>query len=194
MRQNFGPINKPGGHRRLNVLFTRAKHQLRVFTSMTPDQIVGNPESPRGARVLRSYLAFAATGRLEGGTETGREPDSDFEIFVAERLRLAGYDCAMQVGVAGFFLDIAVCDPDRPGVFLCGVECDGASYHSSKSARDRDILRQQILEGLGWDIHRIWSTDWFRDPNGQTAKLVDHLGELRGIAAGAKAACTRVFA
>lgn len=181
VRQNFGPINKPGGHRRLNVLFTRAKHQLRVFTSMTPDQIVANPESPRGARVLRSYLTFAATGRLEGGTMTGREPDSDFEVFVAERLRLAGYECAMQVGVAGFFLDIAVRDPARPGVFLCGVECDGASYHSSKSARDRDILRQQILESLGWNVYRIWSTDWFRDPNGQTAKLVGHLAKLRGV-------------
>ena len=194
VRQNFGPINKPGGHRRLNVLFTRAKHQLRVFTSMSPDQVASNPESPRGARVLRSYLTFAATGRLEGGTETGREPDSDFEVFVAERLRLAGYECAMQVGVAGFFLDIAVRDPLRPDVFLCGVECDGASYHSSKSARDRDILRQQILEGLGWNIYRIWSTDWFRDPNGQTAKLVEHLGRLRGDGSSMGAATTRVFA
>ena len=180
VRQNFGPITKPGGHRRLNVLFTRAKHQLRVFTSMTPDQILAGPDSPRGARVLRAFLAFAATGKLEGGIETNREPDSDFEVFVATRLRQAGYECAMQVGVAGFFLDIAVRDPDRPGVFLCGVECDGATYHSSKSARDRDILRQQILEGLGWNIYRIWSTDWFRDPNGQTAKLVEHLALLRG--------------
>ena len=192
VRQNFGPINKPGGERRLNVLFTRAKHQLRVFTSMTPDQITANPDSPRGARVLRGFLTFAATGRLEGGEETGRPPDSDFEVFVAERLRLAGYESAMQVGVAGFFLDIAVRDPSRPGVFLCGVECDGASYHSSKSARDRDILRQQVLEGLGWNIYRIWSTDWFRDPNGQTAKLLEHLARLRSSPQGA--APSKVFA
>jgi very-short-patch-repair endonuclease len=178
VRQNFGPINKPGGHRRLNVLFTRAKHELRLFTSMTPDQIGAGPQTPRGARVLRNYLTFAATGRLEAGEETGREPDSDFEMFVADRLRAAGYDCAYQVGVSGFLLDIAVRDPSQPDVFICGVECDGANYHSTKSARDRDILRQKILEGFGWNIYRIWSTDWFRDPNGQTAKLVEHLASL----------------
>ncbi len=179
VRQNFGPINGRDGHRRLNVLFTRAKHQLRVFTSMTADQVASNDDAPRGARVLRDYLSFAATGRLAAGEESGREPDSDFELFVAERLKAAGYDCAMQVGVAGFFLDIAVRDPARRGTFLLGVECDGATYHSSKSARDRDILRQQILEGLGWNIYRIWSTDWFRDPQGQTTKLLKHLAELR---------------
>ena len=179
VRQNFGPINGRDGHRRLNVLFTRAKHQLRVFTSMTADQVASNEDAPRGARVLRDYLSYAATGRLEAGEETGREPDSDFELFVAERLAAAGYECAMQVGVAGFFLDIAVRDPARRGTFLLGVECDGATYHSTKSARDRDILRQQVLEGLGWNIYRIWSTDWFRDPQGQTAKLLAHLAELR---------------
>ena len=194
VRQNFGPINQPGGHRRLNVLFTRAKHELRVFTSMTPDQIVANPETPRGARVLRSYLSYAATGRLEAGGDTGREPDSDFEIFVADRLRVAGYDCAVQVGVAGFFLDIAVRDPAHPDVFLLGVECDGATYHSSKSARDRDILRQQILEGLGWNIYRIWSTDWFRDPNGQTVRLLNYLTQLRQTKAPADLAQSNVFA
>ncbi len=181
VRQNFGPINGRDGHRRLNVLFTRAKHQLRVFTSITADQVASNDEAPRGARVLRSYLSYAATGRLEVGEQSGREPDSDFEVFVAERLAAAGYECAMQVGVAGFFLDIAVRDPARLGTFLLGVECDGATYHSSKSARDRDILRQQILEGLGWNIYRIWSTDWFADPHGQTAKLLTHLAELRSM-------------
>ena len=179
VRQNFGPINGASGHRRLNVLFTRAKHHVRVFTSMTPDDIAAGPDSPRGARVLKSYLAYAADGRLDAGIDTGREPDSDFEVFVRDRLRRAGYEAIPQVGVAGFFIDLAVRHPDVPGTYLVGIECDGASYHSSRSARDRDILRQQVLEGLGWSIYRIWSTDWFRDPAGQTAKMVAAIEELR---------------
>ena len=177
VRQGFGPINGTSGHRRLNVLFTRAKHHLRLFTSMEPEDILAGPDGPRGARVLRDYLAYAKTGRLEAGVETGREADSDFEVFVRDRLRAAGYDAVPQVGVAGFFIDLAVRDPTSPATFLLGIECDGASYHSSRSARDRDILRQQVLESLGWTIYRIWSTDWFRDPEGQTRKLVSFIGD-----------------
>ncbi len=176
--QRFG-LNGASGHRRLNVLFTRAKHHVRLFTSMTPEDVVAGPDSPRSARVLKDYLAYAADGRLDAGQETGREPDSDFEIFVRDRLQSAGYDAVPQVGVAGFFIDLAIRHPDVPSRFLLGVECDGASYHSSKSARDRDILRQQVLESLGWDIYRIWSTDWFRDPAGQTSKLIAHIDGLR---------------
>ena len=173
--QRFGPINGRSGHRRLNVLFTRAKHQVRLFTSMTPDDITAGPDSPRGAQVLKAYLTYAQTGRLDAGKETGRAADSDFEVFVRDRLRAAGYDAVPQVGVAGFFIDLAVRDPRSPATFLLGIECDGASYHSSRSARDRDILRQHVLEGLGWTIYRIWSTDWFRDPEGQTSKLLSFI-------------------
>ncbi len=146
---------------------------------MTPDDVLAGPDSSRGVQVLKAYLAYAGTGRLDAGAETGREADSDFELFVRDRLRLAGYEAVPQVGVAGFFIDLAIRDPDVPGSFLVGVECDGASYHSSRSARDRDILRQQILEGLGWTIYRIWSTDWFRDPAGQTKQLTSFVDSLR---------------
>jgi very-short-patch-repair endonuclease len=116
---------------------------------------------------MRACLRFAKEGTLSGGRFTGREPDSDFEIEVARALRAQGYDVHAQIGVAGYFLDMAVVDPKRPGRYLLAVECDGATYHSAKSARDRDRLRQGVLEGLGWKVHRIWSTDWFRD---QTAR------------------------
>lgn len=175
--QRFGPINGVSGHRRLNVLFTRAKHHLRVFTSLEPDDILADQNSARGAQILKSYLGYAKTGRLDAGTEADREVDSDFEMFVRDRLRAAGFDAVPQVGVAGFFIDLALRDPRSPSSFLLGIECDGASYHSSRSARDRDILRQQVLESLGWTIYRIWSTDWFRDPEGQTRKLLSFIEE-----------------
>jgi very-short-patch-repair endonuclease len=94
-------------------------------------------------------------------------------------LEKAGYECEPQLGVAGFWLDLAVKDPNKPGRFLVGIECDGATYHSARSARDRDRLRQDILEQLGWEIHRIWSTDWFKNPQAQLEPIIKRLEKLK---------------
>lgn len=110
---------------------------------------------------------------------TGKAPDSDFEVAVIEALHQAGFESEAQVGVAGFFIDIAVKDPGKPGRYLMGIECDGATYHSAKSARDRDRLRQEVLERLGWRIRRIWSTDWFSNPDGQLDPIIRELHELK---------------
>lgn len=155
---------------------------LDVFCSFDPNALrVNAATSPRGLRVLRDYLRYAAGDPLwwAAGAESGRAPDSDFEVAVATALRQRGHEVRAQVGVAGYFLDLAVVDPDAPGRFLLGVECDGATYHSAKTARDRDRLRQRQLESLGWTLHRIWSTDWFRDPAGQTERLCARIEELR---------------
>jgi len=173
----FGPINGAYGHRRLNVLFTRAKDRVEVFTSMRPGDINASEGSNLGVHALRDYLEYAETGRLETGETTGREPDSEFEEFVRDRLREKGFDVVSQVGVAGYFIDLAVKHPKRSG-YLLGIECDGASYHSSRSARDRDRLRQQVLERLKWNIYRIWSTDWFQNPEEELRRL---LGCLEGL-------------
>jgi very-short-patch-repair endonuclease len=173
--QHFTLINGAAGDRRLNVLFSRAKHGVTVFSSMRPDQIRVDASSPRGTRLLKDYLAFAATGRLDQGHTPYKECDSDFERFVKERLEAKGYEVVAQVGVAGFWIDLGVRHHEWPYGFLLGIECDGAAYHSSLSARDRDRLRQQILEGLGWTIYRVWSTDWFRDQNRELAKMVDFI-------------------
>jgi len=178
LAQNFGPINAAGGERRLNVLFTRAKFRLDVFCSFDPSTLRVTESSPRGLWVLRDYLRFAQEKDLAAGRVAAREPQSDFEIEVARALRAHGYDVHPQVGVAGYHLDLAVVDANRPGCYVLGIECDGATYHSARSARDRDRLRQQVLQNLGWQIHRIWSTDWFRDPRGETNRLVRRIEEL----------------
>lgn len=177
-RQNFGQINQSGGQRRLNVLFTRAKKELHLYTSMNPRDIQteGRPE---GCQIFSAYLEYAKTGRIEtGDVNTDREPPTDFQIFVGEGIKKMGYDITHEVGVSGFFIDIGVKHKSFPDGFILGVECDGRAYHSSKSARDRDILRQEILEGLGWNIYRIWSTDWFKDPQGELVKLDRHIKKL----------------
>jgi very-short-patch-repair endonuclease len=179
--QTFGPINQSKGHRRLNVLFTRAKEQMVVFTSLRSSDIQAGPESNPGPRALQGFLRFAETKQLPSGARlTGKSPESPFEEAVARELERAGYGVEPQLGVGSYRIDIAVRNPDAPDQFLLGVECDGAMYHSTLSARDRDRLRQEVLENLGWAIERIWSVDWFRDPARELKRVLDRLGELRG--------------
>ena len=181
VRQNFGPISRQGGWRRLNVLFTRAKRSVAIYTSLRPEDIVSDASTPEGTKALRNYLEYARTGSLTVAEETGHEPDSDFEISVMDVLRTRGYEVTPQLGVAGYRIDIAVKHPDALGSYLAAIECDGASYHSALSVRDRDRIRQEVLEALGWRgrIWRIWSTDWFRTPRQETDKLISFLDGLR---------------
>lgn len=177
--QRFGPITGKQGHRRLNVLFTRARVRVGLYTSMDANDVKPGDTSSRGVHMLKQYLAYAESGGRNAGTKTDRAPDSDFEVHVAERLRALGFEVEYQVGVSGYRIDLAVLHPDKPGQYLAGIECDGAQYHSSKSARDRDRLRQDLLEGLGWSILRVWSTDWFDNPDRQTELLAGQLQRLQ---------------
>jgi len=177
--QRFGPINNEQGWRRLNVLFTRAKKRIQVYSSMRSEHIVVSESSKRGVRALKNYLAYAESGELiEQSGDSQGEPDSDFEIAVMKQLANAGYECVPQVGVAGFKIDVGVRDPGMPGRYLMGIECDGATYHSSKSTRDRDRVRQGVLEGLTWNIKRVWSTDWFKNPDAEMKPIIDELNRL----------------
>lgn len=172
VHQRFGPINSDTGWRRLNVIATRARKRVEVFTSMRPTDVIVGDGARRGVRALRSYLEYAETGRVSDlGRKTGGAPDSEFEISVGAIVDQLGYQTEPQVGVEGFFIDIGVCHPDRPGEYLMGIECDGAAYHSSRSVRDRDRLRQEILEDKGWHIHRIWSTSWFHTRSAEIDRL-----------------------
>ncbi len=177
--QYFGPINRKQGHRRLNVLLTRARVRVGLFTSFGSVDVRPTESSSEGVHALKSYLEYAETQGTASVQGIGGEPDSDFEVEVAHRLRLKGYIVDMQVGVSGFRIDLGVRHPDHPERFLAGVECDGAAYHSSKSARDRDRLREEVLNNLGWNLVRVWSTDWFDNPGLETDKLARKLEELR---------------
>jgi SpoU rRNA methylase family enzyme len=180
-RQNFGPISRQGGWRRLNVLFTRARKSIGLITSMQPEDIIADNSTPEGTKALRNYLEYARSGFLPQDRETGLEPDSDFEVSVIELIESWGYTVTPQLGVAGFRIDIAVKHPEYPSAYLAAIECDGATYHSGVSVRDRDRIRQEILESLGWKgkIWRIWSTDWFRSPLVEAKKLYSFLESLK---------------
>lgn len=177
--QNFGPLNADGGHRRLNVLITRAKERCEVFSSIVANDIRIDERSKAGLVALKTFLKYAESGDLGVPTMTGRGADSPFEEAVQAVLTQHGFQVDNQVGIAGFFIDLAVVDPETPGRYLLGIECDGAAYHSAPSARDRDRLRQEILEANGWTIHRIWSTDWFQHCATETDRLLQAIAAAR---------------
>ena len=178
--QTFGPINNPDrGHRRLNVLFTRAKKEIHLYTSMHPNDVQLKEGTAQGRMILKNYIEYAKTGKLEiGDISEGKEPMSEFEIFVMNGLKNMGYEVVPQVGVSGFYIDLGIKHKSFPDGFIAGIECDGRAYHSSKSQRDSDILRQNILEDLGWNIYRIWSTDWWLDPKKELRKVDRYIQKL----------------
>ncbi|MFC8797596.1 DUF3320 domain-containing protein [Promicromonospora sp. NPDC057138] len=169
---NFGVLNKPKGWRRLNVAATRARQRVEVVASMRAGDIP--PSTNENVEHLRAYLDYAERGTktlaLEYGP-SGLEPDSPFEESVIKALRSWGYTVDPQVGAAGFRIDIGVRHPAHPGMYAIGIECDGYQYHSAPAARDRDRLREQILRGLGWELHRIWGTSWYRHRHQEEERL-----------------------
>lgn len=178
---NFGPLNGEGGHRRLNVAISRAREGVVIYSTLMPQQIDLAKVRAAGVRDLKNYLEFALKGPralVEQSMPTGREPDSPFETAVIKVLRNRNWVVHPQVGCSGYRIDLGVVDPRAPGRYLVGIECDGRSYHSGATARDRDRLRQHVLEGLGWRIHRIWSTDWWLNPEAEVDKVLARLQEI----------------
>lgn len=172
---NLGPLNREGGERRLNVAITRARIEVVVFGTLKAEQIDLSRTRARGAQDLKCFLDYAERGpiaiaqalTLRGGADF----ESPFEKGVCQKLRERGHEVHSQVGCSGYRIDLAVADPQAPGRYLLGIECDGANYHSAKTARDRDRLRENVLIGLGWRLHRVWSSDWWQDPEECLAKI-----------------------
>jgi very-short-patch-repair endonuclease len=187
MYQNFGPLNKAGGERRLNVAITRARMHVKLVASIGSEDIEGS--SSTGARLLKEYLAYAASGGdrevLQAGQERryAMEMDSPLEDDVFRALTSEGLNIQRRIGCSGYRIDLAVEDPDRPGSFLLGIECDGASYRSGKTARDRDRTRESVLRDLGWNLHRIWSRDWIADKKAEVERVRKALAALESAGA-----------
>ena len=174
MSLNFGPLNKNGGERRLNVAITRARYGMKIFCSFDPNSVDHSTSNSTGLKHLIEYLQFAKTGVMN---QTNRREhlsiqnfESPFEESVARALEDLGYEVDTQIGSAGYRIDLGIVDQNNPSRYIVGIECDGASYHSSRFARDRDRIRHDVLSKLGWKLYHIWSVDWF---NSKEAVLND---------------------
>lgn len=177
--QRFGPLNGEHGWRRINVLITRAKKRIIVFTSMKSSDI-GHSEGNKGRSSLKNYLEYIESGHVEStqGATTKKYPDSPFEESVIKFIKSIGFEAQPQIGVAGFYIDIGITIENSYN-YILGIECDGAAYHSNKSARDRNRIRQEILESMGWEIYRIWSIDWFKHRRNEEEKLKKKLMDIK---------------
>ncbi|MDR1312783.1 MAG: DUF4011 domain-containing protein, partial [Deltaproteobacteria bacterium] len=183
MSLNFGPLNKPGGERRLNVAITRARLGVKVFASFYPDAIPEGERVAKGVADLRDFMRYAARGGAAArGPGAGPAP-SEFAGWVAGGLRGRGWKVDCCLGASGFKMDMAVIDPSDPSRYLAGVECDGESFRDAATAVDREILRGEVLAGLGWKIIRIWSMEWWKQSGISEAEArLDSLdAELRGL-------------
>lgn len=180
---NFGPLNKEGGWRRLNVAVSRARQEMLVFSTLRADQLDTSRTSAKGVADLKAFLEYAERGKqalyAQRTVLADAEHDSIFEEQVCQVLRERGHTVHVQVGCSGYRLDLAVVDPEHPGRYLLGIECDGATYHRAKTARDRDKLRETVLRQLGWQIHRIWSTDWWENPQSEIDRIEDAITTAR---------------
>ncbi len=176
----FGPLNQQGGERRLNVAVTRARRAMTLVSSMTAADIDLSRGRSEGAKILRAFLDYAARGPIalsDPSDNAQRETESPFEKEVGDELIRRGLNVKRQVGCGGYRIDLAITDSQQSGKYLLGVECDGATYHSAATARDRDRLRQAVLEGLGWRLVRVWSSDWVRDREKQVKRILAALKE-----------------
>lgn len=176
MYMNFGPLSREGGYRRLNVAITRAKYNVKLVGSIQAADIDLDKTSAEGVKLLRSYIEYAQQGIVALDKELDYNYDlnfdSPFEESVYDFLSKKGYEVVTQVGCSGYRIDMAIKHPTQKGKFAIGIECDGATYHSSRTARERDRLRQTVLEDMGWNLYRIWSTDWIKNQKTEEDKLV----------------------
>jgi very-short-patch-repair endonuclease len=173
LRYFWGPLLQEGGERRLNVAISRARRRMTLVTSFTPDDVAPDAHPSAGFRLMYRFIQFMASdGREHHGGPDAAVPLNPFEIDIRDRLSAAGLQLDAQVGVGSYRIDFAARHPDFPGRHVLAIEADGASYHSGHIARERDRLRQTLLEARGWKFHRIWSTDWFNDANREIEKAL----------------------
>lgn len=183
MYMRFGPLGHVGGERRLNVAITRAKCNVKLVGSILPSDIDLSRTNSEGVRMLRSYIEFAQQGTnalkpIE--SDDAFELKDDFCKVIVDFLRKHGYLVETEIGCSDYKIDIAVVNPDVEGEYIAGIECDGLSYVQAKTARDRDHLRRTILQNMGWNLYRVWSTEWVRNPGAEGEALLSFLRSVVG--------------
>ena len=176
---NFGPLNNSGGERRLNVAVSRARYEMKVFSTLQPEQIDLNRSRARGVEGLKRFLEFAKNGRMPvAANQVLNDNETALVDSIADELRLHGYEVDTQVGRSRFKVDAAVIDPSNPNNYLMGIIVDGSDYYYTKTERDREICQPGVLQGLGWNIMRVWAIDWFMNRQTVTDRIVDKLEQL----------------
>ena len=177
---NFGPLNREGGWRRLNVAVSRAREEMVVYSTLLPDQLDVSRTAAKGVAGLKAFLEYAIHGKRtltaeQAARMSGR---TGVETQIANALRREGYQVDTNVGCSGYRISAAVLHPEKPGEYALGILCDGENYRLARTARDRELAQEAVLSQLGWNIHRVWALDWWDNPAKETRKLCALLGAL----------------
>lgn len=172
---NFGPLNREGGWRRLNVAVSRARYEMKVFSTLRADQIDITRTASEGVAGLKAFLEYADKGRSTLGSRTiNKEAKaSGLEKLLAEEIKKHGYEVQTNIGCSGYRIDIGVVDAAKPSEYILGILCDGQNYNAAKTARDREIVQRDVLKMLGWNIHKVWSTDWWENADRVMQDIVE---------------------
>lgn len=177
---NFGPLNKEGGWKRLNVAVSRARTEMVIFTTMTADMIDLKRTKSKGVEALKDFLEFAQKGRLQGDyVETRVEKEQGIMEHICRAITDGGYKYQKAIGHSKFKVDIAVINPYNPKEYLLGIMLDGESYRQSRNTRDREVAQISVLRGLGWELHRIWTMDWWDNRDKEISRLMQLLEEKK---------------
>ena len=163
---NFGPLNRDGGWRRLNVAVSRARCEMKVFSTLRSDQISVSETCTNGVEGLKSFLEYAEKGResLLYRTASSAKTEDNVVLALAGQLRGLGYAVDTNIGCSGFRVDIGIVDPERPERYLLGILCDGYNSCATRTVRDRETVQPDVLRSLGWRLHRVWTMEWLSDP------------------------------
>lgn len=174
---NFGPLNREGGWRRLNVAVSRARQEMLVFATLTPEQIDLSRTASTGVAALKAFLEYADGTQMAKDEKTIQEQPTYGGIVqsICQSLQEAGYACQAMVGHSSYKVDVGIINPAHPGSYLLGVLLDGPMYGASKTTRDREIAQMEVLKNLGWELHRIWTVDWWDNHTRELDRLLEHI-------------------
>ena len=188
---NFGPLNRAGGERRLNVAVSRARYEMIIYSTLRSDMIDLNRTSSIGVAGLKRFLEYAEKGTRSTISSVPRqlsEATASIETIIADRLRSLGYTVHTDIGCSGYKIDIGIVDTENTSNYQLGIICDGKNYKRTKTARDREIVQNNVLKALGWDIYRIWTMDWWEKPDEVMATIQEAIARKKSSKVGSMAA------
>jgi very-short-patch-repair endonuclease len=178
---NFGPLNREGGWRRLNVAVSRARYEMKVYSTLRSDQIDVTRTSSEGVAGIKAFLEYSEKGKIvlsQKNYQRQANPNS-FERLVAEEIEKSGFKVQTDVGCSGYRIDIGVVNPENPSEYILGILTDGNNYKSAKTAKDREVVRMDVLKMLGWNIYKLWSPDWWDNPQKVLNEILETIQEAR---------------
>lgn len=179
---NFGPLNREGGWRRLNVAVSRARYEMKIFSSLSSEDIDLSRTRSRGVEALKNFLEYASGKKMklnEDVIKTNYETKSNISTKIVKYLKSKGYDCDKSVGTSKYRIDVGIIDPNNKDKYILGILLDGNNYKNAHSTRDREVAHINILKSLGWNIHRIWSLDWFDNSEKECEKIIEVLQSIK---------------